>query len=316
MQIYRSGRGAEKFPFAVMDDAPVDDGGLAKGGFAKEVAREVAMEAVLTARGVRSRRVVIFLVVATAIAGVMGETAEADAQIINVLSQITQRDEDGLGGSLSGSISWQAGNTKVTDVKAGAALAARAASHAGYVIAQGQYAEQGEEGEVFIRRSFEHLRYRYRLLLWLELEAFTQHEFDEFRRLRLRAVVGSGPRFTWHPDASTSVIVGIAPMAEYEVLADVAPGEEGGTWRYRLSSYLNLATAIDERLSFVATAFVQPRFDDFQRDLRVLTRAGLVIKLNAALAVDVSYNMTHDGRPPAGVKKTDQQLSTSLSLTF
>jgi putative salt-induced outer membrane protein YdiY len=160
------------------------------------------------------------------------------------------------------------------------------------------------------------VRYRYRFTDWLQGETFVQHELDAFRRLRLRALVGAGPRFTlWSTDAG-SLVLGVAAMLEYEQLRhDDLPDAGAQALDPRLSSYALGRLKLLENMSLVETLYVQPRLTRFS-DVRVLNDTSLVIDINKRLTFGTGFILTYDAAPPATVSRFDTQLRSALGVKF
>src|SRR5690349_12735916 len=125
-------------------------------------------------------------------------SARAEAQIVNVQSLVGAETPEGFSGALDAGVDWRTGNTELLIFSGAATLRYRSDPHLLVAIARGAYGEtgEGEDEELIAKNHFEHLRYRYKLTDLVTPEAFVQHEFDEFRRIQLRALGGLGVRLT------------------------------------------------------------------------------------------------------------------------
>jgi hypothetical protein len=240
---------------------------------------------------------------------------QAHAQIVNVQGLVGQDLPEGFSGQLDASGDWRTGNTELLLVSGAATLRYKAGDHLVFAMARGAYARVGDDQ--ILGNVFEHLRYRWKLTPRWTAEAFAQHEFDEFRRLQLRALVGAGPRLTLLEDKRAGLIVGVAYMFETEKYDDKAgTGDAGASHQHhRLSSYVLFTSAINEVVSFAETVYYQPKIDHPQ-DFRVLNETLLQVKLSDRFSFKTAFVLAHDSTPPQTVKATDTALQTGLSYKF
>ena len=237
----------------------------------------------------------------------------ATAQIVNVLP-FARSVEEGFRAEIRFGVDWREGNTAVRLLRLSGNGSYRTDASLVLFLARGEIGEK--RGERFASAVFEHVRYRHRLAPHWQVEGFVQHEYDEFRRLSLRALVGTGLRFEWRFGERGLVAVGTAAMAELERLRDGEPEDAGGTaFAPRSSSYLSVEVALDERVELKETLFVQPRFDD-PRDVRILNETTLSVRVRRRVTLPTSFTVRHDSEPPEGVKSTDTALRTSFAIAF
>jgi putative salt-induced outer membrane protein YdiY len=242
--------------------------------------------------------------------------AGALAQIVNIQSVIDDSKGDGFSGALDAGLDWRTGNTRLVSVR-GAALAQwRRGDHLVFGALRGEYGESGDPLATFVSKSFAHVRYRHSVTDVAGLEAFAQHETDELRRLRTRALVGAGPRLRVLDGERGSVHVGVAAMLEREQLLDDAAAEAGDTTTVgRASSYVVGRIRFDDRLTGSAAIYVQPRLDA-PRDVRSLGEAALGVKLVSRLSLTLAFVVTYDSRPPPETVRVDTSLQNSISVAF
>lgn len=160
----------------------------------------------------------------------------------------------------------------------------------------------------------EHVRYRYGFTERLSGEVFLQHEFDKFRRIQFRALLGAGPRVRVLTDKQATLVVGLALMLEHErIRRDSEP--DAGEFRTdpRLSSYVLGRLEFMENVFLVQTLYAQPRVTN-PADIRLLNDTIFEVKPNERLSVGIGFNLTFDNSPPLGVPKLDTQLRTSVGI--
>src|SRR5690349_4831648 len=128
------------------------------------------------------------------IAAIGATTTTAHAQIVNVQGALaTAPDHDDTIGQLELKLNWREGNNPLFDIGAAASLVVRRGPVLGLLVARGEYGTS--RGLTLTRKSFEHVRTRIELDPHWRWEVFAQHEYDQFRRLSLRALAGTGPAY-------------------------------------------------------------------------------------------------------------------------
>lgn len=241
----------------------------------------------------------------------------ADAGIVNVQSALATDADEGVSGAVTGSADWRTGNVDLLMLSAAPVVRYRSGAHMLIGIGKVDFGKTGEPLTTFIKRTFAHVRYRYRVNPRLVGEVFAQHSLDEFVRLSTRALFGVGPKFDLVNGKKYDLDLGVAYMLEYERLS-VEPGlSDSGDddLANRASSYLSLRIEIDDRLELVDTAYVQPRLTDFA-DVRLLNETTFSVKINDRLSFATSFVIAHDRAPPETVEETDTALKSSVTVSF
>lgn len=249
------------------------------------------------------------LLATTAAALVVPAAAHA-ARIINVQPAVSRGAVDGISGEISGQLNWNTGNTEVTQISAGAGALYVTGPHRLYFAGRAAYGI--DSGEAFVNNLFEHLRYRFRWKPAFSGETFVQHEFDEFRRLQLRALWGVGPRFDLPVPKPLELAFGTAWMLEYERFTEGDERDAGADpLPPRWSSYVYAAATLTEGIQITHTTYAQPKFDDFG-DWRLLSESSALLDVKSWLAVKLAFTLAYDSRPPEDVEKQDTAFGTSL----
>ena len=130
--------------------------------------------------------------------------------IVNVLP--TGESKDGFAGKLSTSVTWRTGNTELLQLAASTNASYHQDAHG--VLFKAQVTYGSKASDVYIARTFEHLRYRYELLEWLTAETLLQHQYDMFKQLKFRALVGFGVATHWQPWEDLSLVFGSTYLLE------------------------------------------------------------------------------------------------------
>lgn len=257
---------------------------------------------------------------AALLAGLFGVTmtSPAAAQIVNVLDSIEANGgvpTDGFAGALEGAGSWRSGNVDVLDLSVAGNLGYRSGRHLVFVVGKAAYGFK--KPERYVNRDLEHLRYRFDVIGPLSVEAFVQHDRDEFRRRALRGLFGVGPRVELLSIRRMDLALGVAFMPEFEQLSDQEGVSDSGLerWTLRGSSYLRSDIRIDERLSLDHTVFLQPALDEWT-NIRVFSELGFEVDLWTHFSLRLSYVLQVDSQPPDTVLPADAQRKLALKAGF
>jgi hypothetical protein len=215
---------------------------------------------------------------------------------------------------LEGTFDGHTGNTQglTADGLIGGGLAA--GPHLAFAFASADYSKLN--GTLGVDKSFAHVRYDYELLPAAWWEVFVQVQSDAFQLLKIRNLVGTGPRFAMYEDRHVGVFLGIAYMLERDAY-DTGPGGLAlSTQVYsRVSSYLSARTILSDGIEAVTTTYVQPRVE-YLRDVRIQSESGFVFKVTKTFSTSITFTAHYDSNPPAGVLPTDTELKNTLTLSL
>lgn len=263
-------------------------------------------------------------------AAVAASSAPSHAGIVNVQSIMATEAEEGLSGSITGAADWRSGNSERLTLSLAPVGRYRHGAHRLIGVVRGDLF-RARDG-TFDRKTFEHIRYRYSWSKRLLGEVFVQHEFNEARRLNLRALIGIGPKYQLLDKDTVRVGVGVAYMLEHERLQDEwkidedADDGDNTVLNHRISSYLTASYELDNnRLQLVQTLYAQPLLTD-PGDIRLLSESQVVVKLTDSVSMTTSFVLALDAKPPEqdstvvegrlDVESTDTTLKTSLTYSF
>jgi uncharacterized protein DUF481 len=240
----------------------------------------------------------------------------AQAQIVNVQGALAKPpDQDGVGGQVEGKITWREGNNPLFDLGGSGNVLVRRGDLVGLALARGEYGTS--RGLTLAKKSFEHVRIRARLDCRWRWEVFAQHEYDQFRRLSLRALVGTGPALQIVDTRDVAVLTGAAYLYEDERL-DTRPGTLDAGARstaHRVSAYVTGHEDLSTGVAIVETVYAQPRIDH-PGDLRILGELAVQTKLSSRIALKDSFNVAYDRTPPDRILRYDTSLEISVIVTF
>lgn len=170
------------------------------------------------------------------------------------------------------------------------------------------------EGNSFVNRGTQHLRYNRRITEKTKLEAFVQTQYDAISEIDFRGLLGIGPRFKLSEnDSIFRLYMGTLAMYEHEKTSNI----EGKIIQknFRGSVYLSLSFYPTKTVTIVSTSYYQPRLDSFS-DFRLSSGTSIVFKILEKLSFSASFNYSFDAFPVEGIPKTQYELINGLSYDF
>ncbi len=232
--------------------------------------------------------------------------------IVNIEAQRPAGDEMGLHGRLELGINGDSGNSERSEWHLGGRLLRRTPETRDLLIADYVYGQS--QGRRNSNRAFLHLRHGHALTPPVSIEGFAQLERDEFARLRLRALLGGGLRWSFDDDDRRQHLgLGLFRAWERIDAAGLDDPRSDAFWRANL--YWRYERPAGHGLELSSTLYVQPRLGPMA-DLRILENLACEIPLVAALRLRFSLDIVHDSRPPRTVEQTDVHYRTDLALRF
>ncbi len=251
-------------------------------------------------------RILAILVALCAIPGAV--SAPAEAQILNTLRGFHD-EEKGWSGTADATFSATGGNTETLALSGAAQAQYQSDRERVRLLASGT--RKTSRGETDEEKSTAHLRHNHRFLPWMASLEFLQIQRDPFQRLQTRFLAGAGARFDVLRAERWQVALGAADMLDVERIED----EPGTDTTQRLSTFATLDGELRKDAVLQFTAFVQPRWSDFA-DFRAYATGGLRVKLAGRVSYLTSAEVSHDSRPPAGVKETDWEVKTGFGVSL
>ncbi len=242
------------------------------------------------------------------------------AQIVNVQSLIGKPAQEGASGNVAAALEWQAGNTQLLAGSAATTGFYRRGDWLTFLTVSGAYGKKGQlgrfEAEPYQQKIFEHLRLRRQLTEAWSWEAFAQHEFDRWRRLKFRALLGTGPRLDVEATKTLRFAFGMAYMAQWEQVLKPAAGDPAGSvLEHRLSSHLTGGWQISDTAALALTVYVQPNLLDAS-DVRGLVDGSLAVAVTKTLQLKLIYAQGYDTTPPLQVRGYDASTKVAVAAQF
>jgi len=176
-----------------------------------------------------------------------------------------------------------------------------------FIIAS--FSQGNSDGDIIENEGFFHIRTVLELTPIRFLELYTQNEYDQFRDLKNRKLVGTGFRFLHTSSDRLHIYTGHSVMIETEHYEN-----DTVTNLLRLSEYLNLTYDTDSAdVSFII--YLQP---DLGRpeDFRILSDFTWKMPLSNAISLSSSISYSYDNEPEEGLQNGDFGTKTGLSIQF
>ncbi len=167
------------------------------------------------------------------------------------------------------------------------------------------------ENASFVEDGFQHIRYNYHWKPRLTWEVFTQLQYNEKINLRLRGLIGTGPRFELLDRGENKMYLGTLYVFEYNE-EFLETEQKVFSRENRLSAYLSYHLTPNSIMSFSGTTYFQPSTDDY----RISTQQTLTIKVIKNIAFSTVFGLSYDSSPPGEVVNLIYQLTNGIRWTF
>lgn len=234
--------------------------------------------------------------------------APVEGQIVNTLRGWAEPDS-GWSGEVRGQVALSEGNAEYFELTLGGAAQVTTGRHRVRALTSETLRRAG--GEKVAESLLLHLRHNLRLRPWLASLAFAQLQYNPFRRLERRTLLGLGARFDIVRAEAWDAALGVSGMLERERITDRSGTETEG----RASYFVSVVGRVAPHVRLDTSGFWQPRFAE-PGDARAFLEAGVRVDLVGGLGLLVALDLEHDSDPPEGVEETDLTLASGLVLEF
>lgn len=170
------------------------------------------------------------------------------------------------------------------------------------------------EGNSFVNKGVQHLRYNYKISERTKLEFFVQSQYDAISEIDFRGLIGAGPRFKLsNNDKYCRIYLGTLIMYEYEK----NPGVDAEIIEKNIrgSSYLTFSFYPTDAISIISTTYYQPKLKSFG-DYRLSNATSLRFKIIEKLSYTTNFNYSFDAYPVVGIPKSQYELTNGISYDF
>jgi hypothetical protein len=234
----------------------------------------------------------------------------AQVNVEPLRQQVTARR---FGANINASTSAYAGNTQGVIFGSSALVGGRTERNFGYLDVSGDYSKLG--GVVSVAKWFAHLRHNFQLRSDVWWEEYAQVESDRFRRVQLRELLGTGPRFALFQSEPFELFVGSSYLFEHTELDSADRDPRGQGTFERMSNYVAITCRPDEHILLSTVNYVQPRVDRFS-DYKVLSVSSAVFTITKRLQSRLDATARYESFTPSDVRHADLEFKSALQVTF
>lgn len=167
------------------------------------------------------------------------------------------------------------------------------------ILAVGNYKYEEVSAKKVANLGSTHLRYAYELRDGLYGELFGQIQFDEFRRLKQRDLLGTSVRFRLLKEEGFFIFFGSGFFAEKEQIKELEDQSD-----FRGNFYLSSVYQGESAVRMTLIAYYQPVWNAFA-DHRFNVDFDVENPIYGNLSLIYNFDYRYDSRPIASVKKTD-----------
>lgn len=188
--------------------------------------------------------------------------------------------------------------------------------HAYIVLGKLAYTENN--GEPILNNGYLHLRVNFNYEKKLSHEAFGQMQYDNFRGLSDRYILGGGIR--WRVIQSDNFLgaIGTGPMYEKEIWQNINSEGVQNKDMLKLSSYIILRWDITETVNFNTIFYYQVGYDNAIEAARnrLSSSSNFNFKISEFLSFTTSVSMAYEDKPIIPITKFIYGVENGLTLTF
>ncbi len=224
--------------------------------------------------------------------------------------------EQGLSGNIGITIDGQSGNKDEREINIDNVVRFREDNNLFVFIGDYTFSETNavrDEDELFL-----HARWISLDLITenVDLEVFTQYQYDDFADLSNRELVGSNIRYRNEISANnyaSQLVLGAGVF--YETESSESTGITDDTFRANLYARYVYDHDNDFDYSISMTTYIQPAVSDAS-DLRLLALGAVNFPINEAISVGFEIEIKHNSDPFVDVEKTDIEYGLALTYEF
>ncbi|MDX2172079.1 MAG: DUF481 domain-containing protein [Bacteroidota bacterium] len=162
----------------------------------------------------------------------------------------------------------------------------------------------------FVNAGYQHLRYNYKIVNRLTLEAFVQAQYNLALLLNRRYLSGIGPRFKIIKKHKVKLYAGSLYMYEFQSQNNDSLQE----YNHRVSSYFTLNVAL-KSIDFVTTTYFQPNINEVE-DYRIANDSSFELQINKSLNFRAGINLLYDTRQPRGIPALSYIFKNGITFKF
>lgn len=165
--------------------------------------------------------------------------------------------------------------------------------------------------------SFAHLRYVQKIKdrgsLRRYLEVFLQSQANEFRRLSIRGLAGTGQRFEWDIFQESEMAIGAGVFYSYERRTRLKGERPIDQTNVRGNFYWSTQVPTTAGSSFVMAVYYQPKMESLNNYYAFINTV-FQASWTEQVTLNFEVTLTHNSHPPKDVRKTDFTYSSGFTV--
>lgn len=236
-----------------------------------------------------------------------------EAQIVNIENKRIYDDSAGISGSIAANFNAIRNQDLLLSAGLKPLIQYKTPMH--YYLLYADWGYSKGANNTFSNAGMIHFRYAYRLNKidkyhrkspW-KLEAYTQVQYNQLLRQKLRALSGGGIRWKIVDFKGNRSFFGSSAFYEHEELL-TNEINKNIRWSNYFSWFIN-----HKIFTFTGVNYFQPRIDDF-RDTRFMGQYTFGYRLNKNMLLRADFMVFYDSRPAQNVKNTVFNSSFGLQI--
>ncbi len=236
------------------------------------------------------------------------------AQVVNIENKRIYDDTVGWSGSIAAA--FNANKNQVWLVNASLRPQVQYKTKMHYFLLLGDLGYSRGADQTFANWGMLHFRYTYRLNFlphhsykspW-KWEFYTQVQYNQLLRQRMRAIAGMGPRLKILETKKMRLFIGTSVYYEHEDLLDGILNQD-----FRSSTYFSWFMNFDGNWSFSGVSYYQPRIDLWS-DSRFLGQYSFSYRLRKNLSLRWDASIYWDSDPALTVNKSAYNTTLGFQL--
>ncbi len=230
------------------------------------------------------------------------------AQVVNIENKRFLKDTNGFVGNANFNFSINQNVKQVVTVGVNIHTQYLHNKHRIFAISDLLFIKAGDNN--FVNAGYQHLRYNYKMVNKITLEAFAQAQYNLALLLNERFLAGTGLRFKLIKKENIRLYAGSLYMYEYQNQNNDSIME----FNSRISSYFTININF-KNIDFVTTTYYQPNINEIQ-DYRIANDSAFELKINKFLNFRAGINLLYDTRQPIGVPALTYILRNGIGFKF
>jgi hypothetical protein len=170
----------------------------------------------------------------------------------------------------------------------------------------------------FLNTGYQHFRFDFRKDRKVHPEAFAQFQYDNFRGLDPRLLMGTGMRHRLYRDENFTLVFSVGIMYESEKWIHPKTEEVIQVNFWKSTNYLVFRIKISEWADFNSIQYFQTAFDPAIEAFRnrYSTDVNLNTKLTSRLQWTTSFTLSFENRPIVPIVRTIYRFSNGITYKF